>query len=53
MLLNCEVKLATDVSKKTGNPYTYLEICFENGYKKRLFLDSAETYMLEQLVGKN
>lgn len=32
-------------SKKTGNNYTALELEFENGYKKLVFLDNAETYM--------
>lgn len=40
------VKVISDVSKKTGNPYTCLEISFPNGYKKRVFLEPAEVFMV-------
>lgn len=44
-----EVEMFNGVSSKTGNPYKALDITFSNGYKKRIFLDSAEIFMLEQL----
>lgn len=49
-VLNCIVSFCSDVSKKTGNPYTFLNIEFDNGYSKRVFLDNAESYMLEQIM---
>ena len=39
----------TKKSKKTGNDYTCLEILFPNGYKKVVFLEEAEQYMLASL----
>lgn len=42
-------ELVTKISK-AGNDYKVLEITFENGYKKTVFLDSAELFVVEQLV---
>ena len=40
------VKVVSDISKKTGNPYTCLVIKFPNGYEKRVFLEPAEVFMV-------
>ena len=48
--LDCKVDLVQALSKKTGEPYICLELTFPNGYKKRVFLDGAETYMLQSFV---
>lgn len=40
------VRVISDISKKTGNPFTCLEITFPNGYKKRVFLEPAEVFMV-------
>lgn len=42
-----EVVVIEKTSKK-GNPYTALEITFPNGYKKLIFLDEAEKYMVKE-----
>ncbi len=47
--MNVKCELVTRKSKKTGNDYTALEITFPNGYKKLVFLDNAETYMISSL----
>lgn len=31
-------------AKDSGNPYYYISITFVNGYEKRLFLNSDETF---------
>jgi len=41
-----ECKAVEKVSKKTGNKYIALEITFPNGYKKIVFLDKAEEYLV-------
>lgn len=48
--LKCIVSYGEDLSKKTNKPYQYLNLQFENGYQKRVFLDPAENYMIEQLL---
>lgn len=52
-MIKANVNLVERESKKTGNVYTALELTFENGYKKLVFLDNAETYMLSGLSVKN
>lgn len=49
-MLKGQIELVTKKSKKTGNDYTALEITFENGYKKMVFLESSEIFMLKQLI---
>ena len=44
--MNVKCEVVTRKSKKTGAEYTALEITFPNGYKKLVFLDNAETYMV-------
>lgn len=39
-------KLVNGVSEKTGHKWTAIEIEFENGYKKLLFIDSKEKFIL-------
>lgn len=46
-----KVELVERISKKTGNPYKRLEITFPNGYVKIVFIEQAETYMFNQLLG--
>lgn len=41
------VNVVEKVSKKTGNPYTVLEIVFPNGYTKTVFLDDAEKFLVK------
>lgn len=41
------VNVVQKVSQRTGNPYTVLEITFPNGYKKTVFLDEAEKYLVQ------
>lgn len=41
-----ETKAISRVSKKTGVEYICLEITFPNGYKKVVFLDKAEEYLV-------
>ena len=47
----CVVRFVEKVSKKSGNPYKCLELVLPNGFVKVIFLDQAETYMLNQLQG--
>lgn len=47
MIKNC--RLEEKVSK-SGTTYKVLIITFANGYEKMVFLDKAETYMIEQLT---
>lgn len=42
------VNVVDKVSTRTGNPYTVLEITFPNGYKKTVFLDDAEKFLVRQ-----
>lgn len=44
-----EVNVINDVSKRTGRPFTALEIVFPNGYKKLLFLDKAEAFLVNNI----
>lgn len=48
-MLNVKAELVTRKSKKTGNNYIALELTFENGYKKLVFLENAETYMISAM----
>lgn len=48
--MNCECCLVEKLSNKTGNKYKVLIVEFPNGYKKRVFLDEAEKFMLEQIL---
>lgn len=41
-----ECKAIEKISKKTGKPYVALEITFPNGYKKIVFLEKAEEYLV-------
>ena len=50
MKIKLEAEIRQDVSKKTGAPYEYLALIFPNGYVKRVFMDFAEKYMVENLV---
>lgn len=44
-------EISTRTSKK-GKEYMTLDITFKNGYKKIVFLDNAEQYMLLALQDK-
>lgn len=48
--MNCECYLEERVSKKTGNKYTALIVKFPNGYKKQVFLEYAELFMLKEIL---
>ena len=50
MKIKLEAEIKSGVSKKTGAPYEYLSLIFPNGYEKRVFLEFAEKYMVENLV---
>lgn len=41
-----KVNVVNEVSKRTGKPFTALEIVFPNGYKKVVFLDKAESFIV-------
>lgn len=41
-----KVDVKTGVGRKTNRPYTALEITFPNGYKKLVFLDGAEAFLV-------
>ncbi len=45
--MNFECKLVNAVSKKTGNPYTAIDIVLAPGYVKRVFLTSAENALVQ------
>ena len=47
------IYLKESVSKKTGNPYTCLEIEFPNGYVKSVFMDNSELFMMKSMLGIN
>ena len=49
--MNVKCEVVTRKSKK-GNNYTALEITFPNGYKKIVFLDLAEVYMVQSLSAR-
>lgn len=40
-------------SKKSGNEFVCLEIVFPNGYKKLVFLDRAEEYLVAPYADQN
>lgn len=44
-----ECKAITKTAKN-GKEYICLDIIFPNGYKKLVFLDSAETFMLIEML---
>lgn len=48
--MNCECCLVEKVSRKTGNKYKVLIVEFPNGYKKLVFLEEAELFMLEEIL---
>lgn len=50
--MNVKAELITAKSKKTGNDYTALQITFPNGYKKLVFLDSAEQFMISSMTNR-
>lgn len=37
---------------KNGTDYICLEVIFPNGYKKLIFLEQAEQYMLREMANK-
>lgn len=41
---------AVQKKAKNGNDYICIEICFPNGYKKLVFLEEAEKYMLLSMI---
>ena len=43
-------ELVTRKSKKTGNDYVTLDLTFPNGYKKIVFLETAEIFMLSVIA---
>lgn len=43
------VELKTGTSKE-GNPYTYLNLVFINGYSKRLFLNDEALFALRNAI---
>lgn len=48
--MNCKCCIVEKVSNKTGNKYKVLIVEFPNGYKKRIFLEEAELFMLEAIL---
>ena len=48
-MIKCEV--VKRISKKSGNPYTAVEVTLPNGYKTLLFFNNpAEMYMVESFL---
>ena len=47
-----DVKFVTGISKKTGNPYEYIQIVFRGGYTVPLFLNSDQMYILKNVSCK-
>lgn len=47
-----DVKMVTGISKKTGNPYEYIQIVFRGGYTVPLFLNSDQMYILKNVSCK-
>jgi len=47
-----KVVLATGVSKKTGNPYEYVNIVFKGGYSVPLFLNNDQMYIVKNVICK-
>lgn len=50
MKIKFEGEMKSGVSKKTGGPYTYIDLEFPSGYRKMVFLNDAEKYMLQALI---
>lgn len=53
MKIKLEAEVKQGISKKTGAPYEYLSLIFPNGYEKRVFLEFAEKYMVENLIAQS
>lgn len=49
-MFEIKVEYVNRISQKSGKPYTALELTFPNGYKKLVFLDQAENYMVAQML---
>lgn len=47
-----KVVLAGGVSKKTGNPYEYVNIVFKGGYSVPLFLNNDQMYIVKNVICK-
>lgn len=43
----------TEISKKTNNPYTYLQIVFVSGYEFRTYLTTEQIYIFSTLSKKS
>lgn len=48
-----EVRVIEGVGRESGKPYRQLALVFTNGYEKRIFLDSAEWFVVDELTGDN
>lgn len=46
-MANLNAELVKGVGKKSGRPYVAIDIDLSPNYKKRVFLDSAETALVE------
>lgn len=51
MQIKCD--LVERVSKKTGEKYNCLQLTFPNGYKKTVFLEYAELYMIQAMANNH
>lgn len=47
MIISTQITTRTS---KSGKEYITLDVVFKNGYKKVIFLDTAEQYMLKSLA---
>ena len=47
-----DVKMVNGISKKTGNPYEYIQIVFRGGYTVPLFLNSDQMYIIKNVSCK-
>lgn len=47
-----KIALTGGVSKKTGNPYEYVQIVFKGGYTVPLFLNNDQMYIVKNVICK-
>lgn len=48
--IKVEAKLKSGIGKKSGKPYTCIEVKLPNGYTKVIFPDGAEKFVFEQCL---
>lgn len=51
--MKVECNLIKNISKKSGKPYFYFEIVLPNGYKKVIFPEYSESFIIGQIYKEN